>query len=90
MAENQNNVPKAEEPQETEKTSVFQKIRSLPTKHPRLARVLGFTAATGAVVGVVVMVRNMKDDESDSDFLALDTPQDGIYIGSETTTVTEA
>lgn len=93
MAENINIVPEATEPQETtnEKTSIRQKIKTSIDNHPRIAKVAATTAAALAVVGVVMAVKNMNDDEVlNGELLALDAPEDVSYLDPETTTVAEA
>jgi len=93
MAENLKTVPpEATEPQEetTEKTTIRQKIRSYRNNHPRIARVVGYTAAAAAVVGAVVVGKNLMKDEVHGELLQLDATQDPSYLGPETTTVTEA
>ena len=94
MAESLKTVPtEATEPQEetTMKTSIRQKIKTSIDNHPRIARVAAITGAALAVVGTVVAVKTLKDDNFEGELLQLDAAEDPSYLAHETnTTVTEA
>lgn len=85
MAETQNPAPVSIVP-EAEKTNF---LKSFIDKHPRAAKVAGFTAAAGAVVGALAVCKSLsKEETSNSDTVVYE----GAFDSSnpEITTIAEA
>lgn len=85
MAENTTQNTETEEVKAETKTS---RIKSWVANHPRLTRVVGFTAAGLAVVGAVAAAKNLKDDDVDALTSGADVLE--LSTSTETTKVAEA